>query len=389
MITINKLLSDTINNCYKDFNKFILGLIDKNFGVSYDDNLVLAYKKTTSPHKTTIFNNKFETIYSFGDQYLFDNLNMIEKSEWEDVIVNKYYEGIFIIVLFINSKWYIITKKSIRNVDIENMFMEIIKDKFSLTDLNVEYIYHFNMINSGKNKRKIVKYGYTPILYLVKVCNKYCSEDIENINVDGIDRLLPEKFTSKDILLNNMDLISKRDESIHKITLRGYTIIYKNMYIKLETDVYKRLKDIIPIYKNKYIGYLELYQKNCLTFYLQFFMKNAQTIINMINITMKTISKEMSTIYFLTRFKQNPIMYQNLTVHYKKIIFNIHGLYISTKNEKYVTKANINCQVIYNYLKTISVQDLVQIFYDREKNKNILYSVDCIYTDKLVYFLNF
>lgn len=158
-----------------------------------------------------------------------------------------------------------------------------------------------------------------------------------------------------------------------------------------------------PKNSNLHQMYLELYQKDELNKYLPFFAKYKyrNNIITRLHTAMRTISKEILDLYHFTRHKKNSCIYDILTLQYKTILYNIHGIYIKNKKNNINNKPksyldldfdgdSINIRDVYNYLKTISIQELKQVFCDRieyckkynENNKNIIKMGNSIFPRK-------
>lgn len=291
---------------------------------------------------------------------------------WPIVTVQKYYDCINVILLY-DEKWLTVTKDSY-----DLLFYDTIKNKFNINDLDKDYCYYFNVIHH--DHKKLVKYEFEDnVIYHIKTIEKITHKEIE-YNIDNCPKLFNETFTSYNSMLNNLLLIGERDLSIHRLTMKGYIVRYDNKIVKVKTEAYKMLKNMTPPYKNTYVGYLDLYQKNKLTFYLQFFVKNWNQIVLLINNSVKNLSKELSSLYYLTRFKKNIDIHNNLSAHYKKILFNIHGIYIQRKNSTDTNNKNINQYIIYDYLKKIPLNDLILLFCEK--------SYDDIYITELVEHLN-
>ena len=88
--------------------------------------------------------------------------------------------------------------------------------------------------------------------------------------------------------------------------------------------------------------------------------------------SIKIISKEILNIYHLTRKKSNGELYNKLSLNYKKILFDLHKIFITTRqNEEIVDdflgdKKSINNDIIYKYLKKMNFDTLIFIYNDRD-----------------------
>jgi L-cysteine desulfidase len=151
----------------------------------------------------------------------------------------------------------------------------------------------------------------------------------------------------------------------------------------IRSNLYKHILSILPKNDNKYISYLELYQKNELSDVIVYIHKYPNDVIRRINMAIRTLSKEILNIYHLTRKKQNIVLYTNLSRGYKKVLFELHKIYVTQKHleisskqskngAQLIEKKSISVDVVYDYLKSINVSDLIQIFKDRTEIINAL-----------------
>ena len=168
--------------------------------------------------------------------------------------------------------------------------------------------------------------------------------------------------------------------------------INDSIYIDFNSDIYTLINSYFNK-NNKHYTYLQLYKNNNINKILLYItnIDNLNRIINRINISLKTLSKEILNIYFLTRNKNNPHIYNILSENYKNILFCLHKIFILKKKNNYNLKQPINLNNIYNYLKNMNTDNLIIIYKDRTKliddfNKlnidtnNILH-INCIYTN--------
>ena len=119
---------------------------------------------------------------------------------------------------------------------------------------------------------------------------------------------------------------------------------------------------------------------------------------------MKTLSKEYLNIYHLTRKKSNPLLYDKMNNDNKKILYELHTIFINTRKNEYMTteyfvdKKSLNVDIVYKYLKKLNTDQIIQIFLERDdliiatkntlsdKNFKIFFE-DCINTKTMSYLL--
>jgi len=155
----------------------------------------------------------------------------------------------------------------------------------------------------------------------------------------------------------------------------GILAIYKHkdekehMY-KLYDPIYEKLLKITSSKKfmsNINQFYIELYQKNELTLFLTHYTQFSNDIIFRVNTSFRTLSNNILNIYHGTRNKKNTIIHEKLTDSYKKIILDIHNLYITNKQNDDNFGGNtksITVHDIYYLLKSIDVDFLISLYND-------------------------
>ena len=200
-----------------------------------------------------------------------------------------------------------------------------------------------------KNIINYSKYGneYSKLIHTLTTEKETLNEiDISiNKNVKSIEK---QSFKNLFDVIDKLNYISITDEANKKITKEGYLIKYyfdkplKSNFIvlKLQTNIYKQLIKNKPNNINVHQNYLELYQKDKLVDYLPYFTKYTNDITKRIHLSMKNIAKEILDLYHCTRQKNNPHIYNILLDQYKKILYGLHGLYISHRKSDFFIKSS-------------------------------------------------
>ncbi len=435
-LPINNLLSHTNYN-FKDFKDELNRKIipeddqsDKYYHIDMketDDLCILYYNDITNS-----FDGKDESLISLekscrsiimdksnlgiiGSQfnriiYNDEGVEFIMKNNWDRLSIQRCYEGTILLVFNHNGEWYVSTRRCLRSEEsswvkgksYREMFDEAVKDDFSFDNLNPNYCYHFVLVHH-KNKN-IVNYSgigneYKEI-YHILTTEKYTLNEVQSV-VPGVNMVEEEPFPNIESLMNDLNEISQYNEFQHKIGTEGYVIRvydsgdkYKSPFtiVKLQTDIYQRLNKIKPNNNNIHQSYLELYQKNNLIEFLPYFSKYSTELVKRIHTSMKNMAKEALDLYHCTRQKKNDDLYSNLTDQYKKLLYGLHGLYITQrrgdfKNGKPDTNKiskSINVHDVYHHLKGLPPNELRQLYYERtkliENSANTFINKDCIYT---------
>jgi len=339
-----------------------------------------------------------------------EGVEYIKSTDWDNVVIQKCYEGTILLVFNHNGRWYVSTRRCIKSEDsswikgksYREMFDESIKGKFTIESLNPDLCYHFVLVHH-KN-RNIVNYSdlgneYTEVFHIMTT-EKYTLNEVET-NIPGVTKVVEEKFSSLESLLNNLDGISKHDEAQHKITTEGYVLrIYNNgpkyrspfTVVKLQTPLYQSLLAMKPNNNNIHQSYLELYQTDKLMDFVPYFTKYSTEIIKRIHTSMKNMAKEILDLYHSTRKKKNGQVYSKLTDQYKKVLYDLHGIYIQQRKDDFVDgeqdsdkiAKSINVHNVYHYIKSLPPRELRQLYFDRTKliedESNTFINKNCIYT---------
>jgi hypothetical protein len=318
---------------------------------------------------------------------------------WSETDITELIEGYNIIVYNQNNKWEISTEYSLdaknikyRKNSIKDLFNEIIDSSF-YEKLDKDNVYHY-IINHHKNYGLLSNNHYGSghkELKLTRISRKnnpyiIVSECFEKI-----------KIKTTEELINNLNKISHDDLINKKLSKVGYRIYIRYldeiMVYDIQTPIYHQISNILPKNMNIYQGFLELYQSNKLKEYISYFTNYPHEIVNRLNQSLRTISKEILNIYHATRKKQNKDIYDNLPETFKRVLYNIHGIYIDTRKTNFEDGIEINklsglsitFHDIYYYLKSISHIQLRDIFFERKiliENKKMreYMCVDCMYT---------
>lgn len=339
--------------------------------------------------------------------YNSDALEDLKSVKWENIVVQKCYEGTVLMVLNHNDQWYVTTRRClnastslwIRNKSYMDMFNDAIKDKLVLDQLNKNHVYYFVLLHH--RNRNIVNYDYLgkQYAYLVHTMTLERSEEgFKEINENlGEAVLYPETltFSSLDQLQNMLREIGKQDEHNKEISTEGFILKVKNdnnfRTYKLQTEIYQKLIKLKPNNSNIHQSYLELYQNDALKDYLLFTSKYQNEVINRINKAIKTVSLEVLNLYHATRRKQNPEVYSALKDNYKKVLYGLHGLYIENRKKDFEESSShqknksITIHDVYHFIKNLPSSHLRQLFLERyimlDEGKITQYlNPQCIYT---------
>jgi hypothetical protein len=290
--------------------------------------------------------------------------SFLQGKDWSKVVVQPCYEGTVLLVYNHQDEWHVSTRrcldanqsKWVKNKSYREMFDEAVGKKFSFDQLNKDMCYHFILVHH-KN-RNIISYTeefgveYKELIH-VFTNEKNTLNEVVGETLHGALVLVQEDFNSLEDLKNKLQNISKENEYQNKITTEGYMLkvytgeVYKSSFtvLNLQTEIYQKIMSVKPNNSNIHQSYLELYQKDQLNDFIPFFTKYNGESINRIHTSMKNMAKEILDLYHSTRQKKNPALYNSLTDQYKKILYSLHGVYISYRRQDYKSQETMKSEL--------------------------------------------
>jgi hypothetical protein len=363
---------------------------DENLIIIYDEDMKYKEGDEKNKYKSVIFDVK--TGKPIATQYNkiiygFENVDkFIKDHEHTKITASKCYEGTHLIVFYYNDIWYICTRKCLdasdvywnSNISYYDMFTDAMNGKFSFSDLNKDYCYHFNLIHY-MNRRNI---DYTEEFgEKYKVINLIMITEKETMKI--IDEIIPNVFIPEKIEITD---VNELRELIEKMNIEENN---KNIYLKNEgyvinhfdkNGVLSILKIQTPFYEFMHVNTSNVFDFDYPKFDIccQAYINTTSEIQKLLDIMfedkqtrhmfMKKIIKNYSIIadtcnalYFITRKKANPRIYNELSTAYKNIIYKINGIYLSKVKEDKTFKINIG--EVLNVLKSISIKEFKELVF--------------------------
>ena len=375
--------SDLNIKIYEDYNLFVLSPhINKNGQISIYD--ITSFNKIIS----------FDNIMFYDD----DAIQMINNNSWENIEITKYELDSKHIILFYHiNNWFIFHSNNIteqlssqNTVLFNNNNLQI-----DLSQINQNHIYHLLLIDSMFRKIDYSK-DITSCIKLLWTCDKSCN--VINNETSYFEKEKIYHYSCFDELMASLDIINDKMILEKTLDFSGYCLKISQNQSKIicciRSKLFQYILSTVPQYKNQYINYVYLYQNNKLSEVLPFLHKYPSDVIRRINISIKILSKEILNIYHLTRKKQNSSLYDSLTKLYKKILYDLHKIYVGKKyfdddiDDILIEKKSISIDIVYTHLKNLHTDDLLQLFNDRmiiiDKLKEIDYKCDNIlYTSNI------
>ena len=307
-------------------------------------------------------------------------------NNWNECQVFKNYIGTYVIFFKYNNINYYCTKYKINHY--ENSFVQqIAKNIFDNYDETFEPIVRILISQRLKHI-----FTYDENLNLINN-NLYTIQD---------SKLFYSCFDELDFEHNDN---IKKMESNKKLFNAGYLIRYNGYTYLLQNKLYEKINNLLPKYNNINKIYLDLYKSDNLNFVINYISLYPSDVIKRINLSIKTLSKEYLNIYHLTRKKAHPEIYEKLDETNKKILYDLHTIFIETRKNEFIInneiadKKSLTVDVVYKYLKKIDIDILEKIYLERNKLIELIKNVfnndsfkiffeDCINTKTISYLLN-
>jgi len=294
------------------------------------------------------------------------------------------YSGEYIVLFNNNDKWLILHNNDIIDIQSDNsivviLFNNLLQDK----NINLQYFdknntYHFLLIHYRLNKCIIYPQWGNEFkeLVFIKSEQKYTLRDtkIDNIfnNLIKNDRIYLSCWDELVMYLENLNYSNMINKRLSNKGLFMSFIYETNQQININfnTKLYNKIHSYFVSNKNIHQIHLKLYQLNKCNEILPYITNNYIDIVRRINLSIKTLSREMLNIYFLTRNKQNEKLYEVLPKSYKNILFNMHKIFMKKKNDccetELVEKKSVTINNVYNYLKNMSNNELIKLYKERQ-----------------------
>lgn len=385
-VLIDELKKYSYINITSKFNILNLSLLSRDRS---ENHIQSNYnqKNFFFPYSTLLLDEN--TLSIIACTYINKNeINEINEMDTYDIInVYKYnYDSTMILLFYIHNSWYILSQNNI--LKINNYFdlnASIITKMFqSCGELDKNYSYNIVIHNNKYPKILWQSHNSDP---LVPIYNQYLPElEYETQYNKDYSQI------QEDIFLADTQFMTNKKE----MSFYGYSVLYFSKihndykYITCETQLSTYLKKYMPSNRNKYINYLELYQKNLLNEIIVYVHKYPNDVLRRIHESLRTLSKEIVNIYHLTRRQQNQSLYECLPHEYKKILYDLHKIYVDSKQNKFIYENQIQNQddnnekilqnshvddlkenisisvdVVSGYLKFINIDKLVKLFFER------------------------
>ncbi|AYV84891.1 MAG: RNA ligase [Hyperionvirus sp.] len=418
-LNLNELLSLTGNETFVSLKARYAGVC----GIKEDTDLFMLYAVAGSEsaglferHASHVFTKKgFKHVTSFSKISFYNedakNYLKLNADKWDEFVVIQSLEGPIVQIFYYNDKWYIATETTLDGSDTYGTISKSVREYFidtekcdisANTKFNKSFCYHFILLH---NKLKhIVQYSnlgpnFKEIAIFNITKNQLSPEEPDAIDLDlnQFQFLKPivYHFSCFKELDATLEKISYDNAVYKRISTEGFLIKHNvnGNLLKLQTEIYTQISKLKPLRQNSYQVFLELYQVDKLNDILPYVSKYSNEIIHRINMSMRTVSREILNIYHTTRKKKNGDLYDALTDQYKKTLYGIHGLYIKGRKKDFVNgkeiegkdTRSITVHDIYYYVKNLTPEQLRQLYFDRmELMKNAMIipylNLNCIYT---------
>lgn len=340
----------------------------------------------------------FDSIYYNEDakEYLIinDNINNIQ--------INKCYEGTLITFYYYNNNWKISTRKSLdankSYFHSKKSYYELVKDVVGDLDeftnkLDTNYYYMFVLVHY--ENINLVNYSHefgNEYKKLIHIMTRNIEHQEVLLELKENFIIIPERYQDY-TMLDNLN-----QKSLYKFPLKDEGLVIKvynndtgkSNILKLQSNAYICLKNIKPNTNDKIQALFEQFQKDKLREHFKYFEadkkigENYDTL-GVIVATIKIITSELLELFKLlwdirTGKNKNKKLYDSLPLEYKRILYNIRGVYFKNKGkyidakrkgDVYQTKI-LRIKDIYNIIKcTCTSREIINLIIARRQLKNI------------------
>jgi len=392
--TFDKLSTELVNKCQLTVNNHddICVISTPSLSPSLKhmnklvDNVVHSVKVCVIDSHTLLPIVYLNKTQNYSDGYrVTDIINTCEYLTQKDTIkIYKNYIGESVVMFFHNNGWMLLIKNKLHKIDsnylVASIFKQTLANKIDIAHLNTNIVYEFMLLHYRLNKPVTYpQWGedFEEILYINSV-EKYTLKifliDIPNKFINN-NRLYFSCFDEMSLYLEGLH---KSDKQYKKLTSQGIMFTYiqggDTYKISLNTRIYDKISTYFDDNENIHRTYMYIYQKDKCNDILTYVTNNCYAIIRRINISLKTLSKEILNIYFLTRNKQNCDLYDILPKCYRDCLFNIHKIFISKREKDIINKdsdglmekRSVTVDNVYWYLKNTSTDTLITIYQVRK-----------------------
>jgi hypothetical protein len=156
-----------------------------------------------------------------------------------------------------------------------------------------------------------------------------------------LPRIKTRRFESLADLQAELSAINARIRTSKQLDFEGFIIrVYRDTerrflwkLLKLQTDVFRTMKAIRPNTGSRTEMVIDLYLRGNLNEYARWCSVDAAAKRN-IYTAFRTLVLEFHAFYVMTRNKRNPSLYGALTESWKRMIFDVHGIFLAKLDER-------------------------------------------------------
>lgn len=313
-----------------------------------------------------------------------DTMYEIIQNNWSQCQIYEKIPGIEFCLFYHDNEWLLYY-----NHNITNLSRSPIISYIDIETLDKDDVYYNTLSGTKLNKIVVHSARYKTDKH---VYHRFTDrmKDTDRVNI---------KFSCLDELLFDIEMDSKQSMKSKRLIFTGYEIecIFdgKCRYIYIENPMYRKILDSIPQYDNIHICYLDLYKNDRLNEILPYISQYHVDVVKRINISMKTLAREILNIYHYTRNKKHGELYNRLTGVYKKILYELHTIFINNRTEEYrrhdiFEQKSLTIDDVYHYLKKLPTDIHIKLYEERndlierlQKDKiiiNTIFNLHCINT---------
>jgi hypothetical protein len=399
-MSINSILSDFIdlikknnyndikNIHFKKFYDFTVIYTDVLFDNLQHSNKVINY--IIHNIDFIIINSEYNILKTYFKNIIIDRTNKtLLESNWTQCKIFYNYIGSYIYFFTYKNDNYFFMKYYIKKIN-DDSYIKSINPSIPIFNENGEINEQEEYILISHYHKHILSYSDDYILEN----KKYYKLDKNEIYFSCFDEL---DFESEKSI--------KIQEKLKKLINAGYCIKYNGLNYIYQNKLYHKINNLLEKNRNINLSYLDLYKSDNLNFIINYISLYPSDIIKRINISFKTIAKEYLNLYHLTRKKSHPEIYEQLDSDNRKILYELHNQFITTRNDElksydeFIDKKSLSVDIVYKYIKRLPIDILENIYLNRgefikkiklafNNDKFKIFFEDCINTKTISYLLS-
>lgn len=366
---------DELENILKEKNLIIKKYNSDNLAlVKYNKNTCDLHDKDVQDCRGLIINTNNNKIICIPPTKSIKIKDFIEKVDnWDNIQIEDFIDGTMINVFHHNEKWCLSTRSCVgancrwfSDKNFSQLFHES-KNSLDFEKLNkLPKTWSFTFV-LRHNDNRIVKEYQEPSIILVYARN-ITENKVDNLNLQYVKEKMSEVEIDIDIpntyQFNNINELNEKVKSLNYQD-QGYVLKYNGFRSKIRNPAYNYVKYLRGNTNNSKYLYFQLRQQKYLNEYLEYFPEKKDEF-NQYTQELYSMTQNLFNLYQKFRVHKS-ITIDQIDHEYKPLIYNLHGMYLSSQNK-------ITFQTVKNYVAKMDIPLLIYTinykYRDNQTNKD-------------------